>query len=925
MTTRSRWACRNRLAIIATAGVLVSSLMLPAFAGTAAAAHKPKLGPPNTWVGTGQMDAARSGQTATLLPNGQVLIAGGGTAKADLYNSSTRTFKPTGSMPVAVTDATATLLTDGKVLVAGGLHGNRQVASAELYNPATGTWSATGSMNKARSGQTATLLPSGQVLVAGGGCNGSGYGCDAGSFESSQRSAELYNPTTGTWAFTGKMADGRQSFTATLLRTGKVLVTGGFNNCDDDFCTDNKTAELYNPATGTWARTGSMHVAREQQTATLLANGEVLVAGGLNEGGSCCGESRYSSAELYNPATGTWSTTASMTKAHADGTATLLRNGWVLVAGGGNSVAEIYEPQRAIWVTPGAMSTVRTGQTATLLRSGHVLVTGGNGPDGQPQASAEEFLAGPGPLVSIAPTSLAFGGQLVGTESGIHSYKVTNVGSASLVVSGTAVTGKNPGDFRVHTTCSSAPVAPGGTCTVQVRFKPSTIALRTATAGVSDNAPLSPQGPVVTGYGGGPDAWVPVGSMSSARDEFTATLLKTGKVLVAGGQTVTAAPLATAELYNPATRSFSPTGSLNNARGYPAAALLRSGEVLITGGLDANFTALSSAELYNPATGKWTLTTPANGIGYAETSTLLPDGNVLVTGFGGASANTGELYNPAKATWTNTGPMPTEMVFGSATLLQNGQVLLAGGATAATELYNPAKNTWKATGSLETATQEATTTLLPDGDVLLAGGEPPGGGGNALPNAELYDPATGKWTVTASMNAGRYGGTATLLPDGTVLAAGGCSGPCGDESALASTELYENGSWFPITSMTQPRIFQTATLLPDGSVLAAGGGTSYYGAGTNTAELFTPVLVSLNPTSGPVGTKVTVTGSGFYAGETVSLFWDGGPIPGHAKTSKTGSFSIKITIPQASAGAHQIAVRGNRSLGGANVTFTVTG
>jgi large repetitive protein len=921
VTTRSRWACRNRLVVIATVGALASSLILPVLS-VAASAATTRLGPPNTWVGTGQMNVARASQTATPLPNGKVLIAGGGTAKAELYNPATRTFSLTGRMPVAVTDATATLLRTGKVLVAGGLQGNHQVSSAELYDPGTGTWSATGSMTKARSGQTATLLPNGQVLVAGGGCNGNGYGCDSGSFEQPQHSAELYNPATGKWTRTGSMDFPRQFFTATLLRTGKVLVTGGFSSCDDDFCSDNNSAELYNPATGTWSQAGHMHLAREQQTATLLLSGEVLVAGGLNEGGFGNG-ARYSSAELYNPATGKWSAAAPMAKVHVGATATLLRNGWVLVAGGGTKVAEIYEPQRGIWVSPGAMSIARSDPAAALLPDGHVLVTGGNGPDSRPQTSAEEFLAGPGPLVTITPGSIAFGGQQVGTVSGTRSYQVTNVGSASLVVSGTAVTGKNPGDFRVSTNCGSAAVAPGGTCTVRVRFAPSSISLRSATPAVSDNAPLSPQGPAVTGYGAGPDSFVPVGPMTSPREDFTATLLKNGQVLMAGGQIGVTHPLASAELYNPATHSFSATGSLHFARSSPAASLLPNGQVLITGGITTNFTDLSSAELYNPATGKWTDTTPTKAPGYAETSTVLPNGNVLVTGFGGSGASTGEVYNPAKATWTNTGPMPTEQSFATATLLANGQVLVAGGASA--ELYNPATNAWKATGSLNTARQGGTATLLPDGDVLLAGGVTPGGASNALPNAELYDPATGKWTVTASMNAGRYGGTATLLPGGTVLATGGCTGGCGHQPALASTEIYQNGFWFPITSMTQPRVFQTATRLPDGQVLVAGGGESYYGAGTSTAELFTPVQMSAHPASGPVGTKVTVSGSGFYAGERVALFWDGQEILGRPATTRTGTFTTTITVPQATAGAHQIVAQAQRSFAGANATFTVTG
>jgi hypothetical protein len=897
-------------------------MILPVLATTAAAATAGGLGPPNTFVATAPLGVAQSGQTATLLPDGQVLIAAGGTTNAELYNPATRSFAPTAKMPLAVSGATATLLPNGKVLVAGGVHGFHQVTNAELYNPATGTWAATGAMNVARSGQTATLLPDGQVLVAGGGCNGSGYGCDAGSFEAALSSAELYNPATGTWARTGSMKSGREYFTATLLKNGQVLAAGGFNNCDDDFCSDAATADLYNPATGTWTQTGSMQGAREQHSATLLPDGDVLVAGGLNEGGFCCSQFEYATAELYNPATGTWTPTASMAAKHAGQTAILLPGGWVLVAGGGTSVAEIYEPGTGIWVSPGAMSTARTHQTATLLPNGRVLVAGGNGPDGQPLSTAEEFLTGNGPLVTVTPGSIAFGGQLVGTVGAAHFYKVTNVGTAGLVVAGATVSGKNPGDFRVHTGCAGAPVPPGGTCTVAVRFAPSSTSLRTATISVSDNAPLSPQGVPVTGYGGGPDAWTPVGPMISAREHFTATLLPGGKVLMAGGQTVTGGSLASAELYNPATRSFSATGSLHTARSDPAAALLPDGKVLVTGGLSDNFISLSSAELYNPATGTWANTTPMNAAGYGLTATPLRNGSVLVAGFGGATP--AEVYNPAKATWTDTGaPAVSQGGFVTATLLADGQLLVAGGGTAAAQLYNPATNAWKATGSMSTARLDPAAALLPDGDVLVTGGNAPGGGA-ALASAELYDPATGKWSTTGSMTDARYGATATVLPDGTVLAAGGCSS-CGNQPALSSAEVFNNGFWFPVHSMTQPRVFQTATALPGGSVLVAGGGPTYYAAGTSTAEVFTPVVMSVNPASGPAGTQVTVTGSGLYAGETVTLYWDGLTVLGHAKTTATGSFSTTITIPQATAGAHVIAARGRRSFAGTNATFTVTG
>jgi WD40 repeat protein len=913
---------RARLAAFGATAILVSVLAAPAAAAGPRTGRS--LGPPNTWIPVGTMRVARSGQTATLLPGGDVLVAGGGSATAELYDPTTRAFVPTGRMPLVVSDATATLLPDGQVLVAGGMRGSLQVKNAELYDPSTGTWSATGSMNVARSGQTATLLPDGDVLVAGGGCNPGAF-CNAGSFLDTLRSAELYDPSTGAWTLTGKMHISREYQTATLLPDGDVLEAGGFTGCDDDFCSDTRTAELYDPATGKWSYTGSMHAAREQQTATLLPDGQVLVAGGYNEGGAGGYPYSYSSAELYDPATGTWTLTAPMATAHYGQTATLLTNGWVLIAGGHSSVAEIYQPQPGIWVSPGAMTTVRTDQTATLLPGGYVLATGGEGPDGEPQASAELFLAGAGPLVSITPGSLAFGGQQVGTTSASLRYTVTNDGSADLRSTGAEVNGKNPGDFLATTDCGAAAVAPGGSCTVSVRFAPTGTGLRAAAVSLADNAPRSPQPVTVDGYGGGPNAWVPVGPLPVPTEEFSAVLLPDGEVLVAGGETYTDNSLASAELYNPATRTFTPTGSLNAPRAYTTATLLPDGEVLVAGGYGDDFNALSSAELYNPATGTWSYTTPMNDVGYAMTSTLLPDGDVLVTGFGGALGNRGEVYDPSTATWTNTGVMPSEQAFATATLLPDGDVLVAGGATSAAELYDPQTNDWTATGSMNVARQEATATLLPDGEVLVAGGIPPSGEGPTLSSAELYNPATGTWTLTGSMTAARYGGTATLLTDGMVLATGGCS-ECGDERALSSTEQFNSQYqyWQEGTPMTQPRVFQTATLLPGGDVLVVGGGECYYCGATATAELYTPTLLSLNPSSGPAGQRITVTGNGFYAHETVKLTWNGTRLLAYAKTSAAGTFAIMVTVPAVAPGQYPVSAEGDRSYAYASATFTVT-
>lgn len=928
------------------AALMTGSLLAVSGAAAVTAAHaaakpagraKAAASTANTWAPTATpMSAARSGQTATLLRNGKVLVTGGGSASAELYDPVTRTFSPTGSMSVARSQATATLLPNGEVLVAGGCctSTGQGLNSAELYNPATGTWTLTGSLSHARYGHTATLLPDGQVLVAGGACNGTAYGCDAGSFLSNQTSAELYNPATGAWTITGSMHIGRMLHTATLLHNGMVLVAGGFTTCDDDFCSDTATAELYNPATGKWALTGHMQTGREQHTATLLDNGLILVAGGLNEGGFTSGAFEVATAELYDPATGTWTATQPMAAKRYGQVAALLNNGWVLVAGGHSSPrgaetasAQIYEPARGIWVTPGAMGTPRASGAATTLPDGEVLVTGGTGPDGQPLSTAEVFRAGTGPLVYLTPNALSFSPQQVGSTSAPKSYTVANYGNGPLTVSGVVVYGSHPGDFLGSTGCTSAPVIPGATCTVTVQFKPSGTGLRTAQVAVADNAPQSPQGAAVSGYGAGPNTFTPTGSMSATRDSFTSTLLRDGDVLIAGGSPdITLPPLSEAELYHPATGTFTATGSLVTGRSDAAAVLLPDGDVLIAGGKGANFVNLSNAELYNPTTGTWHATGSMNQGGYGITMTLLPSGKVLVTGLGFPS--TAEVYDPASATWTDTGPMTADQTFGTATLLSTGKVLVAGGGTAA-ELYNPATNAWTATGSLNVARQSQTATLLPDGKVLVAGGITPGTGGAPLASAELYDPATRKWSLTGSMTIGRLGQTATLMPAvGNVMVTGGCTGACSGGPPLATTEFYDylDGFWLNGPSMTAPRYLHSATLLPNGDLLVTGGAPSTTCCATTaTAEVYTPAQITVKPASGPAGQAVTITGSNFFAGEQIQAFFDFARLPGTATTSATGGFVLHTTIPaSATPGAHQVTVQGRTSFAGASATFTVS-
>jgi N-acetylneuraminic acid mutarotase len=331
--------------------------------GLAASAAVPALAQTSgTWKKTGNLKNDLTAPAATLLQNGQVLLAGGDNsngllASAELYNPANGQWTATGSMNTAGGGA-LTLLQNGQVLLTG--------ADVELYNPSTGMWTVTANMSTARYAYTQTLLPNGEVLVAGG------YekSCVTGPWPAIS-SAELYNPATGTWTATGSINQARLGHTATLLTNGQLLVAGG-----DDV--NGATAELYNPTTGNWANTGSMNTPRRWQYAVLLANGKPLVLFG----------SFVTSTELYDPATGKWTVNGNTGATAQFGfSVTLLNTGKVLIAGGANCVyprpcqnvnfAELYDPSVGASASTGSMNVARSGHSATLLLNGQVLAAGG--------------------------------------------------------------------------------------------------------------------------------------------------------------------------------------------------------------------------------------------------------------------------------------------------------------------------------------------------------------------------------------------------------------------------------------------------------------------------------------------------------------------------------------------------------------------
>lgn len=707
----------------------------------------------------GKLTLYRSGHTATLLPDGRVLVAGGfadrnALTDAEIYDPSCSEPPQNGSpasdggvacapwapiRPMKYPRAahTATLLRDGKVLVVGGVSTSLPPPPPEVYDPATGEWTETAALeNGIRAFHTATLLQDGRVLVLGGGLialGGAGFtefnvtlngepffSLPFSIYAKALNSAWLYNPNANTWnKLDAGLMDTRIGHTATLMPDGKVLVMGGWKPQDETtkitlelagMTTDGgmalSSSELYDPVNQRFEpagaeNSGSESSGRAGHTATLLPDGRVLVIGGSS------GETILNTTSVYNPnpsATNRWSPATPLPESRSLHTATLLPGGRVLVTGGyrkdpaGTRVtfkSILYDANTSAWSSAGSMIEPRGDFTSTLLPDGRVLVAGGRS------------------------QTTGSGSPLPSAELYTSSHGST--GSAALTSS-----------LQVARYGHSATLLPDGKVLVA--------------GGFSSAGEQQPLGSVeVYDPAISPPSWTRIQTeMQSIRGAHTATLLSTGRVLVVGGRSISGTE-GSSEEYDIAAQSWD--GSSRRDMGARCenhtATLLQDGTVLVAGGKES-LTFNSTSMLYDPFTKNWTST--ANTLAqprYSHTATLLTDGKVLVAG--GYSdiqpLGVSELYDPSIKRWIPSSRMMTRRALHAAVLLPTGQVLVTGGRDetgtplASAELYDPTTNSWSEAPALDHARASHSMVALPDGNVLVLGGTDSMG---VLSSAELY-------------------------------------------------------------------------------------------------------------------------------------------------------------------------------------------
>ncbi|WP_437761250.1 kelch repeat-containing protein [Sorangium sp. So ce281] len=827
------------------------------------------------WVAVPPMSAARVFHTATRLLDGRVLVAGGepmssyslyddALSSAELYDPATGTWTAAASMGSARSMHTATLLSNGKVLVVGGsngAYGSVPLATAEVYDPAANVWTAVPPMDTPRLGHTTTPLPDGRVLVAGGTPTGSALHAIA--------SCAIYDPALNAWSAGGSMHRARSSHEATLLLDGKVLVSGGYGRETDT------TTETYDPVADAWTPGAPMLSSHMYHAGMLLPGGEVLLLDRIGWGID----------QIYSPATGAWRFVSSSgwdARFDLGGQhALLLADGRALMTGGITVEADscgtisceplppsfffydtvgIYDVATDSWSMGPGMNGGRGDHTATLLLDGTVLVTGGT-------VYADEawtFYATNGverlefAVVPGAPcgSSLDCGGRAC-VDGVCCATACDGACEACSVAAGATqdgvcspLTGPACDDGNACTeadtcqagACAGAPAGDGAPCDDGNACTRADACQSGACAGapVDDGAPCD-DGNACTradacksGACAGADPVACAAPADACQTPFCdpatgrcegalapwgapcddGTACTQGETCDAGACVGGTSVVCEASAPCRASACDAATGAcVEFAR--PDGAPCDDGDACTLADACQAGACAGAPEVCPVRSSCFAPGACVPSSGFCPTSTPLPDGT--------------PCPDPTSSAWAPAAPVPDGLYDAhSSTLLPDGTVLIAGGEAPTPEggrvqvdravRYDPASDTWTPTGAMLHARARPTATLLPDGTVLVAGGTP------VTAAAERYDPATGAWSAAAPMNVARRAHAAVLLPNGNVLVVGGFDGSSSERSAEQYDPVAD--TWTFVARMSEARAGLSATPLVDGRVLVVGGSHS---------------------------------------------------------------------------------------------------
>ncbi|MDQ3098811.1 MAG: hypothetical protein M3Q44_03625 [bacterium] len=787
-----------------------------------------------------------SSATTAVLPDGRLFIVGSeltaSRTTSDIFNPTTNTFSAGPNTAILRSNATTVPLLNGKILVVGGNTGNLTSTTAQLYDPVTGTYATTTGGNiHVRSAPQATLLKNGKVFITG-------TNLDPGA---GQSVSEIYDPIGNTFSLGPVLNYNRRLHNQALLPNGKVIIIGGIATGAAP-----TVPEIYDPVTNTVVISAARNASKGRSTAVVLNNGKILHIGST---------SSRSISEIYDPATDDFIDAGWNTKAidRVHDAATVLPNGKVLLAGGADvsdySSSELFDPASNTWSVGPNMSVIRRQANATYIpKSQKVLVYGGASTDAT-ASSAEVYT----PATDMQVSQFDYKGNIIlkGASQGSLNPLTHKKPKVAIDTTGDVVIA-----WQEDKDTKSQFQGVRHNYDANARFDygrdPSVVGnCQNGTGCAAIPAILSPSVQIaaqkICNQAACGDAGTTSGERQWGNNQNTynannpdnvgvATLRNAQNVNIISDGT------STAIIYDSDSGSTTDIGSNpkpdTKTRKIYAQKLDANGNAVWSGG----WSAPSGGMITNRRT---------------QTSTLLPNGTVLLAGGRNAAVlSSAEVHNPDTLTSVaTTNNMTVNKINHAASLLSNGRVLITGGGTTSTtssstaNLFTPSSTSgaFAATaGNMKISRSDQTSVLLRNGKVLLAGGRT---STTATSTAELFDPTTvtaaNVFTATTNnLTAGvRYGHRATLLPNGNVVISGGTNGT----GPLSSAEIYDDatGTWSSASIMVQKRSMFSLTLLPNGKILAVGGciaGNCTAGSAnrTSTAEIFDPLKNSWTSTAG---------------------------------------------------------------------------